>query len=118
MLEVQIEKSNETQSCVIKHAHESTGSGWITGKPLESSHIAPYPRNCSWGRKSKRELEAVSRQLAVQLDHCVLLVYINDQAKAATHMVKQSYMKLSPSTPMTLETSSGMGGAWLRLPSL
>ena len=37
---------------------------------------------------------------------------------ASTYMVKQSYMKLNAAGPTTLDTSSGIGGAWFRLPNL
>ena len=35
-----------------------------------------------------------------------------------TYMVKQSYIKLNAAGPTTVLTSSGIGGAWLREPSL
>lgn len=38
--------------------------------------------------------------------------------KEGSYMVKQSYMKLSAAGPTTVLTSSGIGGAWLREPSL
>ena len=36
----------------------------------------------------------------------------------STYIVKQSYMKASAAGLMFMDTSSGIGGAWLRLPSL
>ena len=41
-----------------------------------------------------------------------------DLTKADTHIVKQSYIKLSAAGPTTVLTSSGIGGAWFNDPSL
>jgi hypothetical protein len=46
------------------------------------------------------------------------LTYREERDECATYMVKQSYMKLSAAGPTTVLTSSGIGGAWLREPSL
>ena len=40
------------------------------------------------------------------------------QSADATYIVKQSYMKLRACGVMFLLTSSGIGGAWFKLPSL
>lgn len=104
--------------------------------PPGSSRTAPCPRNCNAGPGCKKERAAASLPWGVRRGRCVnvspapsplILPTISHRAtglapvarsRRDTHMVKQSYMKLNAAGPTTVATSSGIGGAWFRLPNL
>lgn len=63
-----------------------------------------------------------SLQSAVPKDRCNIISTDPDRrfsfSAVVTHIVKQSYMKATASGLIATDTSSGIGGARLRLPSL
>ena len=84
-----------------------------------SLRTSPYRGNYSSGPAHRKDVEKEGyRRLDAQKDHYIYVSMKPEDKTNLTYIVKQSAMKATATGLMFIETSSGMGGASFRLPSL